>query len=150
VLASPPIRNVSVSPTTSQSTSYSGRDALRSLPVERRVVAAQRRGHRLDVVGRLVAGAPGARGARQERQRRADRPHRAGNAGGACARGASRAAMERICRRCTCSDGGMASYTSYEARADAVRAKELAATASPFTIEVRFLGGLNATQRRAF
>jgi hypothetical protein len=44
----------------------------------------------------------------------------------------------------------MASYTSYEARADAVRAKELAATTSPFTIEVRFLGGLNAAQRRAF
>jgi hypothetical protein len=39
---------------------------------------------------------------------------------------------------------------TYEAKADAARAKELAATASPFTIMIRFLGGLNARQRSAF
>jgi hypothetical protein len=44
----------------------------------------------------------------------------------------------------------VAHYETYEARADAQRAQELAATTSPFTIEVRFLGGLNARQRAAF
>jgi Leishmanolysin len=44
----------------------------------------------------------------------------------------------------------LATYETYHARADAGRAKELAATSSPFTIEVRFLGGLNARQRAAF
>jgi hypothetical protein len=41
-------------------------------------------------------------------------------------------------------------HDSYYARADEGRAKELAATASPFTIEVRFIGGLSETQRAAF
>jgi hypothetical protein len=44
----------------------------------------------------------------------------------------------------------MAAYEIYAARADASRARTLAATASPFTIEVRFAGGLNATQKKAF
>jgi hypothetical protein len=44
----------------------------------------------------------------------------------------------------------MAAYQTYHARADSRRAKALAATTSPFTIEVRFLGGLNARQRAAF
>lgn len=44
----------------------------------------------------------------------------------------------------------MAAYLTYQARADSTRAKALAATTSPFTIEVRFLGGLSARQRRAF
>ncbi|HYU84940.1 MAG TPA: leishmanolysin-related zinc metalloendopeptidase [Kribbellaceae bacterium] len=44
----------------------------------------------------------------------------------------------------------MAKYETYEARADAQRAEALAATTSPFMIEVRFLGGLNDTQRAAF
>lgn len=44
----------------------------------------------------------------------------------------------------------MANYKAYQAKADARRAKEIAATTSPFTIEVRFLGGLNATQQAAF
>jgi Leishmanolysin len=44
----------------------------------------------------------------------------------------------------------MAKYESYEARADAERAEVLAATDSPFTIEVRFLGGLTDSQREAF
>lgn len=44
----------------------------------------------------------------------------------------------------------MAAYETYEARADPGRAEALAATSSPFTIEVRFLGGLNAGQRAAF
>jgi hypothetical protein len=44
----------------------------------------------------------------------------------------------------------VADYETYQARADAQRAQELAATASPFTIELRFLGGLNARQRAAF
>jgi hypothetical protein len=38
----------------------------------------------------------------------------------------------------------------YEARADAGRARALAASASPFTITVRFAGGLTARQRAAF
>jgi hypothetical protein len=41
-------------------------------------------------------------------------------------------------------------YETYTARANADRAKSLAATTSPFTIEVRFVGGLNARQRAAF
>jgi len=41
-------------------------------------------------------------------------------------------------------------YETYQARADAGRAATLAATASPFTIEVRFLGGLTGTQQAAF
>src|SRR5215207_3031989 len=44
----------------------------------------------------------------------------------------------------------MADYKTYKAVADAGRAKTLAATTSPYTIEVRFLGGLNATQQAAF
>jgi hypothetical protein len=39
---------------------------------------------------------------------------------------------------------------TYRAVADKTRAKELAATDSPFTIEVRFLGGLTDAQRQAF
>jgi hypothetical protein len=41
-------------------------------------------------------------------------------------------------------------YQTYQARADARRAEVVAATTSPFTIEVRFLGGLDARQRAAF
>jgi Leishmanolysin len=41
-------------------------------------------------------------------------------------------------------------YESYMAVADQVQARELAATESPFTIEVRFLGGLNSRQKAAF
>jgi len=44
----------------------------------------------------------------------------------------------------------VATYKTYQARADAARAQALAATTSPFTIEVRFLGGLNAAQQAAF
>lgn len=44
----------------------------------------------------------------------------------------------------------MAAYQTYEAKADSARAKLIAATESPFTIEVRFLGGLNARQKAAF
>jgi hypothetical protein len=44
----------------------------------------------------------------------------------------------------------LADFESYEATADAARAKELAATSSPFKIKIRFLGGLNARQRSAF
>jgi Leishmanolysin len=44
----------------------------------------------------------------------------------------------------------VAAYQTYQARADLGRAKALAATTSPYTIEVRFLGGLNARQRAAF
>lgn len=44
----------------------------------------------------------------------------------------------------------MAKYETYEARADLGRAEVLAATDSPFTIEVRFLGGLTDAQRDAF
>jgi hypothetical protein len=39
---------------------------------------------------------------------------------------------------------------TYLAKADAMRAMELAATDSPFTIEIRFLGGLTETQQAAF
>lgn len=44
----------------------------------------------------------------------------------------------------------MADFEIYEAIADAGRAKELAATSSPFKIQIRFLGGLNARQKSAF
>jgi hypothetical protein len=44
----------------------------------------------------------------------------------------------------------VAAYQTYQARADSRRAKAVAATTSPFTIEVRFLGGLTARQRAAF
>jgi hypothetical protein len=44
----------------------------------------------------------------------------------------------------------MSRYPSYLAVADPVRARELAGTGSPFTIEVRFLGGLTDAQRAAF
>jgi hypothetical protein len=44
----------------------------------------------------------------------------------------------------------LAAYRTYQAKADPGRAKALAATTSPFTIDVRFLGGLNARQRNAF
>jgi hypothetical protein len=44
----------------------------------------------------------------------------------------------------------VADFETYEATADAKRAKEVAATASPFKIKVRFLGGLNARQKSAF
>jgi hypothetical protein len=44
----------------------------------------------------------------------------------------------------------MAAYQNYLARADSARAKLLADTTSPFTIEVRFIGGLTAPQRNAF
>ena len=41
-------------------------------------------------------------------------------------------------------------YPTYHARADRDRAKALAETDSPFTLEVRFLGGLTETQQAAF
>jgi predicted Zn-dependent protease len=41
-------------------------------------------------------------------------------------------------------------FENYVARADAARAKAVADTDSPFTIEVWFLGGLTQTQRDAF
>jgi hypothetical protein len=44
----------------------------------------------------------------------------------------------------------VAGYQTYQARADSRRAEIVAATTSPFTIEVRFLGGLTARQRAAF
>lgn len=44
----------------------------------------------------------------------------------------------------------MAGYQIYRAVADPHRARELADTGSPFTIEVRFLGGLTDTQQQAF
>lgn len=44
----------------------------------------------------------------------------------------------------------MAVYETYQARADEGRAEVLAATDSPFTIEVRFLGGLTDSQKAAF
>lgn len=44
----------------------------------------------------------------------------------------------------------MTDFETYRAKADVRRAKQLAATSSPFTIEIRFLGGLNARQRSAF
>lgn len=44
----------------------------------------------------------------------------------------------------------VADYQVYEARADAARARVLAAATSPFTIEVRFVGGLTPAQQAAF
>ncbi|QSY49405.1 MULTISPECIES: leishmanolysin-related zinc metalloendopeptidase [Streptomyces] len=44
----------------------------------------------------------------------------------------------------------MAEYETYYARADEARARELASTTSPYTIEVEFLGGLNQAQKAAF
>lgn len=44
----------------------------------------------------------------------------------------------------------MVRYEVYQAQADPQRAEVLAATTSPFTIEVRFLGGLSDTQQAAF
>ncbi|MFI6444189.1 leishmanolysin-related zinc metalloendopeptidase [Kitasatospora sp. NPDC050543] len=41
-------------------------------------------------------------------------------------------------------------FKTYRAVADLARAQQIAATTSPFTIEVRFLGGLTATQEDAF
>jgi hypothetical protein len=41
-------------------------------------------------------------------------------------------------------------YETYQAKADAQVARALAAAASPFTIEVRFLGGLTQSQKDAF
>jgi len=41
-------------------------------------------------------------------------------------------------------------YETYTAVAGKTKARDLAATDSPFTIEVRFLGGLNARQKAAF
>ncbi len=44
----------------------------------------------------------------------------------------------------------MCTYRTYRAVSDIARAEELAATTSPFTIEVQFLGGLTTAQERAF
>jgi Leishmanolysin len=44
----------------------------------------------------------------------------------------------------------VANYETYQARADEQRALDLAATTSPFTIEVRFIGGLTQRQQEAF
>jgi hypothetical protein len=44
----------------------------------------------------------------------------------------------------------MAKHETYQARASAERAMAVANEVSPFTIEVRFLGGLSATQQAAF
>jgi hypothetical protein len=44
----------------------------------------------------------------------------------------------------------MSELEIHVARADGLRAKELAASESPFTIEVRFLGGLSDGQKAAF
>lgn len=44
----------------------------------------------------------------------------------------------------------MSGYENYVARADAGRARAVADTGSPFSIEVWFLGGLSASQRAAF
>ena len=41
-------------------------------------------------------------------------------------------------------------YKTYQARADVKRTRALSATTSPFAIDVRFVGGLTARQRRAF
>jgi hypothetical protein len=41
-------------------------------------------------------------------------------------------------------------YETYRARADAERARRVARTSTPFTIELRFLGGLDDAQRGAF
>lgn len=44
----------------------------------------------------------------------------------------------------------MATFETYKAKADSKIASTLAATTSPFTIEVRFLGGLTEQQKNAF
>jgi leishmanolysin len=44
----------------------------------------------------------------------------------------------------------VATSITYQATADAKRARAIADTTSPFVIEVRFLGGLNTRQRKAF
>ena len=44
----------------------------------------------------------------------------------------------------------MAEYEMYEAKADAQLAMDMAGTESPFTIQVRFLGGLTEKQKDAF
>ena len=44
----------------------------------------------------------------------------------------------------------MAKFETHRAQADLQRAETLAATTSPYTIEVRFLGGLSDTQQAAF
>lgn len=44
----------------------------------------------------------------------------------------------------------MTEYETHYARADEGRARDLAGTTSPFTIEVQFLGGLNEAQKAAF
>jgi hypothetical protein len=44
----------------------------------------------------------------------------------------------------------VATYEQYSAKADKTRARAVAATESPFTIEVRFIGGLTAKQKAAF
>ena len=44
----------------------------------------------------------------------------------------------------------MATYRAHRAVADFARAQEVASTASPFTIEVRFIGGLTPNQEAAF
>ena len=41
-------------------------------------------------------------------------------------------------------------YEQYAAKADRATARRIASSTSPFTIEVRFLGGLNAAQKKAF
>ena len=46
--------------------------------------------------------------------------------------------------------GNKSNYETYLAKADAGTARALAATESPFTIEVRFLGGLTEPQKNAF
>lgn len=61
-----------------------------------------------------------------------------------------------LCQTCcstqlTTKQGGtLATYETYRAVADEVIAKDVAATDSPFTIEVRFLGGLTQRQQTAF
>lgn len=47
-------------------------------------------------------------------------------------------------------NGRADAYESYHATANVVRAQELTNATSPFTIEVRFMGGLNAQQQAAF
>ena len=44
----------------------------------------------------------------------------------------------------------MASYQTYSSKANAKRARQLTATQSPYHIQIRFLGGLNAAQKAAF
>jgi hypothetical protein len=44
----------------------------------------------------------------------------------------------------------VATYDQYSAKADKARARAVADTGSPFTIEVRFIGGLSAKQKAAF